>query len=331
VRQDEALLQTILAEPQEDAPRLVFADWLDDNGQPERAEFIRLQIEVATGSVPPRRRAELYRRQDDLLRAHELAWVGPLADLVQRARFVRGFVERVTVTAEGFLQDGPQLFDLAPVRHVILTDHDEHLPRLVKSPLLECLATLELRTGPDTQGVRLLAASKRLANLTGLVLQSSGIEDEGAELLAQSPHLKRLTMLDLYESPLEVRGIRALARSSNLAGLMTLVLGGACQDDGDAWVSALVETPAHLERLNYLHLSFNLIGDAGARALARAPQLATLTTLDLTQNQIGAKGARALAESTHLSGLKSLNLRGNPLDEKAQSALRGRFGKGVQF
>src|SRR3954465_1671476 len=39
------LLSAVLAEPDDDAPRLAYADWLADNGQPERAEFVRLQIE----------------------------------------------------------------------------------------------------------------------------------------------------------------------------------------------------------------------------------------------------------------------------------------------
>lgn len=40
-------LAAIRAEPEDDAPRLIFADWLDENGEPERAEFVRLQIELA--------------------------------------------------------------------------------------------------------------------------------------------------------------------------------------------------------------------------------------------------------------------------------------------
>lgn len=37
--------------PQDDTPRLIYADWLDENGEPERAAFIRLQIELA--KCPP--------------------------------------------------------------------------------------------------------------------------------------------------------------------------------------------------------------------------------------------------------------------------------------
>lgn len=42
-----ALLAAILSDPASDDPRLVYADWLDENGHPERAEFIRVQVELA--------------------------------------------------------------------------------------------------------------------------------------------------------------------------------------------------------------------------------------------------------------------------------------------
>jgi uncharacterized protein (TIGR02996 family) len=40
----EDFLQAIIDAPEDDAPRLVYADWLEDNGQPERAEFIRPRL-----------------------------------------------------------------------------------------------------------------------------------------------------------------------------------------------------------------------------------------------------------------------------------------------
>ena len=42
----EALLKAVCENPDDDTPRLVFADWLQENGEEERAEFIRVQIEV---------------------------------------------------------------------------------------------------------------------------------------------------------------------------------------------------------------------------------------------------------------------------------------------
>jgi uncharacterized protein (TIGR02996 family) len=44
---DEAFLRAIGAAPEDDAPRLVYADWLDDRGDAARAEFIRVQCELA--------------------------------------------------------------------------------------------------------------------------------------------------------------------------------------------------------------------------------------------------------------------------------------------
>lgn len=45
----DALLKAILANPEDDTVRLVYADALEENGQAERAEFIRLQIKLAAG------------------------------------------------------------------------------------------------------------------------------------------------------------------------------------------------------------------------------------------------------------------------------------------
>lgn len=40
---ERTLIEAVKAAPRDDAPRLIFADWLDENEQPERAAFIRWQ------------------------------------------------------------------------------------------------------------------------------------------------------------------------------------------------------------------------------------------------------------------------------------------------
>jgi uncharacterized protein (TIGR02996 family) len=45
--EEAAFLKAIAADPEEDAPRLVYADWLEENGQPARAELIRVQVRLA--------------------------------------------------------------------------------------------------------------------------------------------------------------------------------------------------------------------------------------------------------------------------------------------
>src|SRR5690348_15259175 len=75
----------IIAHPDDDAPRLILADWLEDHGDEHtaaRAEFIRLQIELAGLGEDDPRRAALERRGKGLLAGHEKAWLGRLADLV---------------------------------------------------------------------------------------------------------------------------------------------------------------------------------------------------------------------------------------------------------
>jgi uncharacterized protein (TIGR02996 family) len=44
---EKGLLQAILDAPVDDVPQLVYADWLDDHGDSERAEFIRPQCRLA--------------------------------------------------------------------------------------------------------------------------------------------------------------------------------------------------------------------------------------------------------------------------------------------
>ena len=46
---DQALLSAIIADPDDDRPRLVYADWLEEHGQRDRARLIRVQIELAHG------------------------------------------------------------------------------------------------------------------------------------------------------------------------------------------------------------------------------------------------------------------------------------------
>src|SRR5262245_3628070 len=79
---EEALLQAIRDDPEDDAPRLVYADWLEEHRQPERAEFIRVQCELAGCPAEPGRLRELQERESALLNAHEKSWLEPLARIL---------------------------------------------------------------------------------------------------------------------------------------------------------------------------------------------------------------------------------------------------------
>jgi uncharacterized protein (TIGR02996 family) len=65
----EALYRAVVATPSDDAPRLILADWLDENGEADLAAFVRIQCELVRlppspilldcrAVLRPRRRAE---------------------------------------------------------------------------------------------------------------------------------------------------------------------------------------------------------------------------------------------------------------------------------
>ncbi len=84
---DEALLQAVYDDPDDDAPRLVYADALLERGDP-RGELITLQCRLAR--TPDR---ELKQREKELLDTHGKRWLGALAPVVKPGyRFERGFL-----------------------------------------------------------------------------------------------------------------------------------------------------------------------------------------------------------------------------------------------
>src|SRR5262249_20066649 len=115
-------LAAIRANPRDDALRLVVADWFHETLQDERAEFIRLQLELAGLPQNDAARRGLRQREAELLADDPEAWAGPLAVLgVKCFLFRRGFVEHVTLSGESFSTHAEELFQLAPVRSVQLT------------------------------------------------------------------------------------------------------------------------------------------------------------------------------------------------------------------
>ncbi|MDB4955196.1 MAG: hypothetical protein JWO36_2765 [Myxococcales bacterium] len=94
-----ALLDAIFEAPEEDAPRLVYADWLQQRSD-VRGEFIALQVARAHG--PAKRGAR--QREQALLEEHGDAWRNALRAREQGTRFERGFM--VAVSADS-INDHP--------------------------------------------------------------------------------------------------------------------------------------------------------------------------------------------------------------------------------
>src|SRR5262245_33334084 len=94
---EAGLLQAIREAPDDDAPRLGYADWLDEQHDPRRAERSRVQCELAR--IPLGLRAsQLRQREQELLDEHGADWAAPLSSFVSGSTFRRGLLEQVTIT-----------------------------------------------------------------------------------------------------------------------------------------------------------------------------------------------------------------------------------------
>src|SRR5262245_49558323 len=90
----------LLEDPDDRVTPLVFADWLEERGNP-RGEFLRVQTELA-GWVPDlHRRTELQTRQRQLLADQEAEWLGPLRGVCDEVRWQDGMAH-LTVPASRF-------------------------------------------------------------------------------------------------------------------------------------------------------------------------------------------------------------------------------------
>lgn len=101
---EQELRAAVLADPENDAPRLKYADWLDSEKDP-RGKFIRLQFQYEQLAKLPKptesqkkKRIELYAAANEILTKHFDQWLAPLASLQLRpsqVEFRRGFLHRL--------------------------------------------------------------------------------------------------------------------------------------------------------------------------------------------------------------------------------------------
>jgi uncharacterized protein (TIGR02996 family) len=337
MNEPEAMLRLIMASPDQDGPRLIYADWLAERRDP-RGEFIRLQCEL--NRMPPgdARRAEWQSAADILLKTHQNEWIGALKGLVSGYRFHRGFVETIFIDALSFLQSAEAIFRAAPIRHVHLLDISGHISAVARSPHLERLAGLTIfASHAGDQVARAVAASQRVCNLRELNLGRNRIGDEGVAALVQSKTLTNLANLDLSENNLAEAAAFSLASAGILAKLTTLNLDH--NFIGTSGAHAVLSTDRlpslHALRLGHNRItqflplddartlrrlrSFNLAGNgldgAGIAPLVESPHLIGLQSLDLNHNALGDAGAEVLAKASSLSALRTLLLSDNRITD----------------
>lgn len=137
----EALIAAVCESPDDDTPRLIFADWCEEHGEPERAEFVRLQIELAradyslctfpitlcnvntfqqwahAASCPVGR---LRRRERELWPSSPVKFKEWFGGWLAGSVLSRGFIESVSCSWADFLAHGKELLR-QPLQRVLLT------------------------------------------------------------------------------------------------------------------------------------------------------------------------------------------------------------------
>jgi uncharacterized protein (TIGR02996 family) len=255
-----ALLDAVKDHPDDDTPRLVLADWFDEQDDPldaERAAFIRDDVaRVRAGGLYSAETAREREGREDLLRR----WLGPVMALLRNARFERGLPVLFVSGPRLLKRDVPALLASEPFAFVQVVHLDD-----AGGPRMEALAALpEFRFVP---GISLHPFSAFGA-------------DSAARFFA-SPNLTGLRQIEFRSVKPGAVGMQALAANPALARLRKLSLAHNKLVDKAA---AALAGAVHLANLTHLDLSDNNIGDKGAEALAASTAFPSLRQLGLYQN-----------------------------------------------
>ncbi|HJZ55953.1 MAG TPA: TIGR02996 domain-containing protein [Gemmataceae bacterium] len=240
----EALLRAIAANPDDDTPRLIYADCVEETGRPEdvaRARFIRLQLDTYRGPGDTGGTDAFNRKLAEaraLATPFVQAWLGELPDwaakfLRQHERitvddFRRGFLALVRVAPEQFARRGHELLDRAPIRGLrTWLKTSQSGEQFLSSSQLARVKSLAI-SGRELGDLAaaLIASSPHLGQLEELDLSTGWITDHGAGVLARATSLTRLRVLRLQRNRVFTEGVVALCTSPNLPKLREIDLCG---------------------------------------------------------------------------------------------------------
>ena len=334
----DALIAAILANPDEDTPRLVLADWLDEHDEPERAEFIRVQVELARqraaevdlpdtvrpgpfdqGNWPVawqphdyEKRAALMKRESELLTAYSADWHNGLPKYADNEtnrrdiRFRRGFVGHATVPLGRFTKSPTALWEHHPVESVLLTYSGGNDRR--KIPKCRELAALHelqfLDNDGDGNTLTPYAECPHLSALRTFNLGLVVVTDDGALAVSRSPHLRPVA-LELRCRALSEKRLVALLNSPFASRLRSFKPNGLPDGGPEALADAQFDT------LRQLDLRKCVVADAGVELLTRSSHLRQLVTLDLSNNELTDAALETLAAWPGLASVRVLNLNDN--------------------
>jgi uncharacterized protein (TIGR02996 family) len=297
----KGFLDDIVAHIDDDTPRLVYADWLAENGQDDRAELIRVQVERARLPAWDAAQVRLRLCEEELLERHGEEWLAEMP-AVEGARwegFRRGIVAEVSFASfEAMRKSAHACRAVAPVEAVTVRWPRRREGRRAVKPIAE-LRELTLTGSPDDEAFEWVAESPQLSTLRRLTARS--LWGGSLQRLVASPHLANLRSLRLPENNLENQGIFALTRSATLSALEELDFSSQSRHE------------------RYIHDP--VIRAASMRALMGWPGMATVRSLTLAGNDVSRASLRALLRSPHTAALKELSLRDGQLDGQAMAEL----------
>jgi uncharacterized protein (TIGR02996 family) len=301
----DALLLAVLDSPDEDAPRLVFADFLQEAGEDDRAAFIRDQIELAkTPEWEPFavrwRRRPIEEQAGDRWRP-TLPW----ADYWNPSRpFRRGLGYAVKVgQIWQLLEAGERLFASAPIGELHLPGGSmQEFQDLVRQPWLPLVQSIRFwgLSSPNFP-VLALGASPLATGLRSIYFEK-----------ASSPGMSFLVE-GLFQSPLG-RQLREL----------TFRVGDGAQIDLVEAFESGGET--FLDRLTFDNMGFEA---EAAERLGRSPALATLRSLEFASMYFADAHLDALLgarlRKTERLAFRDVGFRSNNPDALLPLANRVRF------
>jgi uncharacterized protein (TIGR02996 family) len=197
-----------LAHPDDDDPRLVFADAIAG----KRGSLVIVQCDLARSGMTTYESRARRRAQRELLAKHGVAW-SRLGGLAKRCVFRRGFVESAEVTGDVLINDHARVFDAAPHLTSIAIDAQ-------RSPYTHKLAELGVRDGwwQRLRGLSIDSASL-VSYVDGMLaglraLEVSKVTPQHAHALVASGNLRDLEILGLPSHELGNDALGALVAKS---------------------------------------------------------------------------------------------------------------------
>jgi uncharacterized protein (TIGR02996 family) len=324
----DAFLDAIFDHPDDDTPRLVYADWLQEHGQDDRAEFIRVQCAAARMPGGDKERLKKEKAAARLFKAHKEEWFGPLwkkfsstKPAVSHCRIDRGFITSLRGDVRDVVALADRIAKFAPCLHAVEVTH-------VRADLAPLLAEQFLRTAAKVRLETLHPASfavlKKHPDWGQFDTLDLGFEfDSATETLAglaDAPLVRAARRLDLqygyFIDPDSAEAIEAAAQEPSMREMRRLKiphLRGFGIHGIDADSAAAITAWPPFKKLDWLNFSICNIEDEAAVTMLTARLLPELTRLTLNENDLHTPTAEAVASSPKLSKLTELDLSWNNL------------------